>query len=106
MAIRPIRILGQPGDEILRQVAASVDLIDGSIQTLIDDMLETMRDAPGVGLAAPQVGVPLRIVVIEVPEVPAFALINGEVVRHSGRRWVEEGCLSIPGFRGDLYRSV
>jgi Polypeptide deformylase len=46
------------------------------------------------------------LVVINVPEVPAFALINGEVVRHSGRRWVEEGCLSIPGYRGDLFRSM
>jgi peptide deformylase len=65
-----------------------------------------MRDAPGVGLAAPQVGISLRLVVIETPEVPAFALINPEVVRTSGRRWLEEGCLSIPGYRGDLYRSV
>lgn len=106
MAIRPIRILGEQGDDVLRQIAGSVDLIDGSIQSLIDDMLETMRDAPGVGLAAPQVGVPLRVVVIGVPEVPAFALINAEVVRHSGRRWIEEGCLSIPGYRGELFRSV
>jgi len=106
MAIRPIRVLGEPGDEVLRQTAAAVTAIDGAVQTLIDDMLETMRDAPGVGLAAPQVGVPLRIVVIGTPEVPAFALINGEVVRHSGQRWVEEGCLSIPGYRGELFRSV
>ncbi len=106
MAILPIRILGEPGDEVLRQQAQPVDLVDGSIQILIDDMFETVRAAPGVGLAAPQIGVPLRIVVIEVPEVPAFALINAEVVRHSGRRWVEEGCLSIPGYRGELFRSV
>lgn len=106
MALRPIRVLGQPGDDVLRQTAPPVAQIDGSIQVLIDDMLETMRDAPGVGLAAPQVGIGLRVVVIEVPEVPAFALINGEVVRHSGKRWIEEGCLSIPGFRGELFRSV
>jgi len=60
----------------LRKVASPVDVLDGSVQMLIDDMLETMRDAPGIGLAAPQVGVGLRIVVIEVPEVPAFALIK------------------------------
>jgi len=106
MAIRPIQILGAPGDEVLRQVAAPVDAIDGSIQALIDDMIETMRDAPGVGLAAPQLRVLLRIVVIEVPEVPAFALINGEVMRHSGERWVDEGCLSIPGYRADVLRFV
>jgi peptide deformylase len=106
MAVRPIRILGETGDDVLRQVALPVDLFDGSIQTLIDDMFETVRAAPGVGLAAPQVGIPLRIVVIDVPEVPAFALINAEVVRHSGKRWVEEGCLSIPGYRGELFRSV
>lgn len=106
MAIQPIRVLGESGDEVLRQTAAAVTAIDGSVQALIEDMLETMRDAPGVGLAAPQVGVPLRIVVIEVPEVPAFALINGEVAHHSGRRWVDEGCLSVPGYRGDLFRSV
>lgn len=106
MAVRTIRILGEPGDDVLRKVASPVDVLDGSVQTLIDDMLETMRDAPGIGLAAPQVGVGLRIVVIEVPEVPAFALINGEIVHHSGQRWVREGCLSIPGYRGELFRSV
>jgi len=106
MAIRPLRILGEAGDEVLRLAAAPVASIDGSIQILIDDMFETLRDAPGVGLAAPQVGVSLRIVVVEVPEIPGFALINPEVVRHSGLRWVEEGCLSIPGYRGELQRSI
>ena len=106
MTVRPIRILGQPGDEILRQPARPVDLIDGSLQALIDDMFDTVRDAPGVGLAAPQVGVPLRLVVITVPEVPPFALLNPEIVRHTGKRWVKEGCLSIPGYRGELWRSV
>ncbi len=91
---------------MLRQVAQPVERIDGSVQALIDDMFDTLGDAYGVGLAAPQVGVPLRIVVIDVPEAPPFALINAEVVRHGGRRWVDEGCLSIPGYRGDLFRSV
>src|SRR5438874_10583578 len=100
MAVRPIRILGEPGDDVLRRRADPVERIDGSLQSLIDDMLDTVRDAGGVGLAAPQVGVSLRVVVIAVPEVPAFALINPEVARNSGRRWVEEGCLSIPGYRG------
>src|SRR5438477_1337528 len=106
MTARPIRILGQPGDDVLRRPACAVEQIDGSLQALIDDMFDTVREAPGVGLAAPQVGVPLRLVVISVPEVPPFALINAEVVRHTGKRWVDEGCLSIPGYRGDLWRSV
>jgi peptide deformylase len=106
MALRPIRILGEPGDEVLRRPGEAIDCIDGSVQRLIDDMIETMRYAPGVGLAAPQVGVSLRLVVIETPEVPAFALINPEVVHNSGRRWLDEGCLSIPGYRGDLFRSI
>lgn len=106
MAIRQIRILGEDGDEVLRRVAQPVERIDGSIQALIDDMFETLSDACGVGLAAPQIGVPLRIVVIDVPEAAPFALINPEVVRHTGRRWIDEGCLSIPGYRGDLFRSI
>jgi peptide deformylase len=106
MAVRPIVILGEPGDEILHRSADPVQSFDGSLQGLIDDMIDTVRHAPGVGLAAPQVGVSLRLVVINVPEIPAFALINGEVVRQNGRRWIEEGCLSIPGYRGNLYRSV
>jgi peptide deformylase len=106
MAVRPIRVLGQPGDDVLRQPAAPVETIDGSLQALIDDMFETVRAAPGVGLAAPQVGVPLKLLVINLSEIPPFALINGEVVRHGGRRWVEEGCLSIPGYRGNLFRSI
>ncbi len=106
MAVRPIRILGEPGDDVLRLPGQEVECIDGSLQQLIDDMIETMRDAPGVGLAAPQVGIPLRLIVIGVPELPAFALVNPEVVRKSGRRWLDEGCLSIPGYRGDLFRSV
>lgn len=106
MVSRPLRILGQPGDRVLREQANAVAAIDGSVQSLIDDMLDTLREHHGVGLAAPQVGMPLRIIVIETSEVPAFALINGEVVRHSGKRWVEEGCLSIPGYRGELFRSV
>lgn len=103
MAILPIRKLPDP---ILRQKAKRVSRIDEYIQRLIDDMFETMHDAHGVGLAAPQVGVPLRIVVIQVPEHDPIALINPEVIRRKGQRWVQEGCLSIPGWRGELYRSV
>lgn len=69
-------------------------------------MIETMKAAPGLGLAAPQVGIPLRVIVIELPGKEPFALINPEVVRRSGEREVLEGCLSVPGYRGDIKRSL
>jgi peptide deformylase len=69
-------------------------------------MFETMYAAQGVGLAAPQIGVSLRVVVVHVPEGEPFALINPEFVRRSGHRRVIEGCLSVPGYRGEITRSV
>ncbi len=80
--------------------------IDASILRLVEDMVDTMRDARGVGLAAPQVGYSLRVMVIEVPEEPVITLINPEIIRRSGERVVEEGCLSIPGYRGEVVRSI
>ena len=103
MGIIPIRIAGDP---VLREKAKRVRKIDGSIQRLIDDMIDTMRAAPGVGLAAPQVGVGLRVVVIETPDDGLLPLINPEVIKHSGERRVMEGCLSIPGYRADTPRSI
>lgn len=103
MAILPIR---RAGDPVLREKARRVRKIDSSIQKLIEDMWETMYDAPGVGLAAPQVGVPLRVIVIDVPEHDPIALVNPEIVKRSGERTVDEGCLSVPGFRGEITRSV
>lgn len=102
MAVLPIRIVPDP---VLRQKAKRVRNIDASIHKLIKDMLETMHDAPGVGLAAPQVGVPLRVIVIGIPEQEDFALINPEVVKTKGERVVSEGCLSIPGYVGQLKRA-
>jgi peptide deformylase len=102
MAVIPIRIAPDP---VLRQKAKRVRNIDASIHKLIKDMLETMHDAPGVGLAAPQVGVPLRVIVIGIPEQEDFALINPEVVKTKGERLVSEGCLSIPGYVGKLKRA-
>jgi peptide deformylase len=94
-------------DPVLRQKARRVSKIDDALHKLIDDMLDTMRDADGVGLAANQVGVLQRVVVIEIPEEDQTrVLINPEIVRREGERVVEEGCLSIPGFRGELVRSV
>ena len=92
-------------DPILRQKSKRVRNIDGSIHKLISDMIETMHDAHGVGLAAPQVGVPLRVVVIELPEQEEIALINPEIVRRKGERVVNEGCLSVPGYVGQLKRA-
>ena len=103
MAVRKICIVPDP---VLRQKAKRVTSVDKSIQKLVDDMIETMREASGVGLAAPQVGVSLRVVVIEIPDEEVIALINPEVVKRTGERVVDEACLSIPGYQGIVPRSV
>jgi peptide deformylase len=103
MTVHPIRLLPDP---VLRQKAVRVPAIDDSIQRLIDDMIESMYEANGVGLAAPQIGVSLRVVVIGMPDEEPFALINPEIVKRSGERTVDEGCLSLPGYRGELIRST
>jgi peptide deformylase len=69
-------------------------------------MIETMRAASGVGLAGPQVGVPLRIIVIGIPEKEPLCLINPQILSKKGERVIEEGCLSIPGYVGDVKRAV
>ena len=99
MAILPIR---RAGDPVLREKARRVRTIDRSIQRLIEDMWETMYDAPGVGLAAPQIGIPLRVVVIHTPDNDPLALVNPEIVKRSGERILDEGCLSVPGYRGEI----
>ena len=103
MAIIPIR---RAGDPVLREPAKRVRTIDKSTHKLIEDMWETMYDAPGVGLAAPQIGIPLRVIVIDVPEHDPIALVNPEIVKRTGERQLDEGCLSVPGFRGEVTRSV
>lgn len=85
------------GDEALRKVCRPVEKITPRITTLLDDMAQTMRAANGVGLAAPQVGVLRRIVVIEVEEGKLIELINPKIIAYSGEQEGEEGCLSIPG---------
>ena len=102
MAVIPIRELPDP---VLRQKAKRVRNIDGSIRRLIADMLETMHAAPGVGLAAPQVGVLLRVIVIGMPEDEDVAIINPQIIRRTGERLVNEGCLSIPGYVGEIKRA-
>ena len=80
--------------------------IDSSIRRLVADMVDSMIAAKGVGIAAPQIGVPLRVVVLGIPGREPFALINPEVVRRTGERKVTEGCLSVPGYRGEITRSL
>ena len=103
MAVLRIRTLPDP---VLRQKAKKVTKIDGSIQKLIDDMIDTMRAVNGVGLAAPQIGVPLRIAVIEMPEQELITLINPEMVKRQGESVVQEACLSVPGYQGETKRAV
>ena len=101
MAVRPIVVVGNP---VLRAKAKRVTRVDAAIRQLIDDMIDTMRDAPGVGLAAPQIGVPLRIAVIEVDQ-KLTILINPEIVKSKGEYEPEEGCLSVPGYWGRVKRA-
>jgi len=103
MAVLPLRFAPDP---VLRRRAKRISSLDGSIQKLIDDMLETMPAVYGVGLAAPQVGASLRIAVIGLPDEQPIVLVNPEIVKRSGERTVEEGCLSVPGYRGEIKRSV
>ena len=104
MTVLQIRTLPDP---VLRQKAKRVTRIDNSIQKLIDDMIDTLRAEPNrAGLAAPQVGVLLRVVVIELPEQELITMINPEIIKKEGERIVEEGCLSIPGYFGEIKRAV
>ena len=103
MAVLPIVKVPAP---VLRIKTKKVRKIDASIAKLIDDMIETMHDAPGVGLAAPQIGVSLRICVIHVPGDEVVTLVNPEIVRRSGQRICDgEGCLSLPGYKGAVPRA-
>ena len=103
--LRPILRLG---DSILSEPARAVDAITPEIERLIDDMIETMYAAPGIGLAAPQVGVSLKIFVIDLSlgKDPAalHAMINPQFVEREGMQLEEEGCLSIPGFTATVAR--
>lgn len=95
MALRTIR---EEGDEILKKKSKEVEVIDDKIRTLIEDMVETMHKYNGVGLAAVQVGVLKRILVIDIydDKTPVIKLINPVILKQKGQREVEEGCLSFP----------
>lgn len=100
MAIREIR---KDGDPILNKICRPVEQIDDKLLTLLDDMAETMYDANGAGIAAPQVGILKRVVVIDIGD-GRMDLINPEIVSQSGSQINPEGCLSIPGMYGDVER--
>lgn len=107
MAIREIR---KYPDEVLKKKAEPVEGVNEDLNRLIDDMVETMYAAPGVGLAAPQVGVSKRLIVVDVKtaygeEASLYVLINPEVVESEGEVKSEEGCLSLPGFTVSIDRA-
>jgi peptide deformylase len=103
MAVLPIRTVPDP---VLRQKTKRIRTIDKSVKKLIADMLETLHADEGrAGLAAPQVGVSLRTAVIGIPGEEDIVLINPEIVRKKGERLVTEGCLSIPGYVGQIKRA-
>ena len=91
------------GDPVLRQVAKPIETVDGALVQLVDDMVETMYEAVGAGLAAPQVGVQRRLFVYELDDGPK-AIINPEIVESSGELYHDEACLSIPGLRIGIVR--
>ena len=103
--IRPIL---RYGESLLHQPASNVDVVDDGVQRLVDDMVETMYAAPGVGLAATQVGVPIRLFVIDlsVGRRPSdlIVMINPVFVERDGMQLEEEGCLSVPGFNATVVR--
>ena len=106
MSVRPVRIFGDP---VLRDRAREVGGVDDTLRQLIADLRETMKAYGGVGLAANQVGVAQRVVVVDVPldegERAAHAIVNPVVKRHAGTQTTEEGCLSIPGIWEDVTRA-
>lgn len=105
MAIRNIR---QEGDEILKKVSREVEVIDDKVKELIDDMVETMHKYNGVGLAAVQVGILKRIIVIDIydEKTPIVKLINPKIIKQKGEREIEEGCLSFPNKFAKVKRPV
>lgn len=101
-----IRVIVKHPDPILREKTITVKKINNNIRKLLDDMADTMYDAEGVGLAAPQVGISKRVTVIDVgDENGLIELINPEIISKSGEQFGPEGCLSFPGLLGDVRRA-
>ncbi len=101
MALRQIRL---DGDDILRKRCKEVKEVNDRTLDLIDDMFETMYEANGVGLAAPQVGILKRIVIIDIDDGNPLVLINPEIISHDGEQEGDEGCLSLPGMSATVKR--
>ena len=101
MAVRPILGFEHP---VLREKAKKVSRVDTSVQRLIDDLAETMLNAPGAGLAANQIGVPLRVCVVKGDDNQIWGLVNPEIVKSDGVQVGYEGCLSYPGWVGEVAR--
>jgi peptide deformylase len=101
MALRNIRI---NGDEILRKKSREVTKIDDKIRTVLDDMVDTMYEEDGVGLAAPQIGILRRLVVIDVDDGNVYKMINPRITEYSGTQVDTEGCLSVPDVKGTVTR--
>lgn len=101
MALRYIRY---EGDEILRKKSREVSKVDNKIKVLLDDMMETMYKNEGVGLAAPQVGILKRLIVIDVEDGNVYKMINPKITSQSGEQVGQEGCLSIPEIKGIVKR--
>jgi len=101
MALRNVRL---NGDEILRKKSREVEKIDDRILTILDDMVDTMYDRDGVGLAAPQIGILKRLVVIDVDDENLYKMINPRIIKSNGEAVDEEGCLSVPETRGNVVR--
>lgn len=93
------------GDPVLKEICKPVERIDKKLKRLLDDMAETMYASEGVGLAAPQVGIPIRMAVIDVDKKKLFELINPTIVEREGIAVDQEGCLSFPGLFGDVERA-
>jgi peptide deformylase len=106
VGIRPIVILGEAGDSVLRQKAKKIHRVDNSTRRLVDDLIDTVQEAHGAGLAAPQIGVPLRAIVTHVDD-QLRVVINPEIVHTSeDEEEADEGCLSIPGWWGPVKRKL
>jgi len=103
MAVKPVLHID---NQILRKKTLPVSKIDRSVLMLVDDLLDTLEKLDGVGLAAPQIGVSLRVAALWMPENDPIILINPVIIKRIGTRCIDEGCLSLPGYQGNVKRSV